>query len=590
MTASPTPTEDGLMPRPAGSATLVEALNHAACGDKGYNFYDARGRLREVLPYRELKPLAEATARRLRALGLAPGDRVAIALDTEAAFPVVFFGCRYAGLVPVALPMPAHLGSHRAYVEQLRGLVQACDAALVVAGSGVEGFVTEALEELPEVTSYSPAELAAVAEDGAPLPAPGPDDVAYMQFTSGSTRFSQGAVITERAVLSNLRGTIEHGLRITPSDRCASWLPFYHDMGLVGFLLTPVVALMSVDFLKPRDFGVRPLQWLKIISNNRCTIAFGPPFGYDLCRRRVRGSQLEGLDLSCWRVAGVGAEMIRPAVLAEFAAQLAPAGFDARAFVAAYGLAEASLAVAFAPLGHGIEAMRVDADALTDEAMVVPLRKAGGRTLELVDCGHVLHGHEVVIRNDDGEAMEDHHIGRVTVRGPSLMREYFRAPEATGEALLPGGWLDTGDLGCMVKGHLIITGRRKDLIIVNGRNILPQDLEYLMETRLETRSGDASAFAVPGPDGGDQVVLVLQCRTQAADERASLVKRVQHLVYEHSGVHCEVDLVPPQTLPRTSSGKLSRSAARKDYLQRVQRGDAPTSILPPPAESAAGAA
>ena len=573
VTSEPTPTEDANPPRLHEPATLVEALEHAARGDKGYNYYDARGRLQEVLTYRRLARMAAATGRRLRGLGLAPGARVVIALDTEAAFPVLFFGCRYAGFVPVALPMPVHLGSHRAYVDQLRGLIAGCDAALVVAGSGVEEFVAEALSGSRTVPMYTPAELADLPQDPGPLPAGGPDDIAYMQFTSGSTRFSRAAEITERAVLSNLRGTIQHGLRITPADRCASWLPYYHDMGLVGFLLTPVLALMSVDFMKPRDFAVRPLQWLRIISANRCTIAFGPPFGYDLCAHRLRDAQAGELDLSSWRVAGVGAEMIRPAVLARFAGKLAPARFDPRAFVAAYGLAEASLAVSFAALGKGITSVPADAETLTSDARVEPPRGDGARALELVDCGRVLPDHELVIRDEAGRPLPERHIGRVTVRGPSLMRGYFRDPDSTRETLDPQGWLDTGDLGCLVDGRLVVTGRSKDLIIVHGRNILPQDLEHLMETDVGLRTGDVSAFAVPDAQGSDHVVLVVQCRLQEPPERAALVRRIQHVVYEHSGVHCEVDLVRPQTLPRTSSGKLSRSAARRDYLERVRRGE-----------------
>ena len=570
---TPTPTEDGMAQDTAGPATLTEALDYAARGEKGYNYYDARGRLREVLPYRELARLARVTAGRLRTLGLKPGDRVAIALDTGAEFPVAFFGCRYAGLVPVALPMPVHLGTHHAYVDKLRGLIQACDAALVIAGSGVEEFVEEALSTLDRIPFHTPDSLAAVEADARPLPAQGADDVAYIQFTSGSTRFSRGSVITEGAVLSNLRATIEHGLRITPRDRCASWLPVYHDMGLVGFYLAPVLGLMSVDYLKPRDFGVRPLQWLKLISTNRCTIAFSPPFGYDLCCRRLRPGQLEGLDLSSWRVAGVGAEVIHPAVLERFAEQLAPVGFNPRAFVAAYGLAEASLAVAFAPLGEGARVVKADAEALTEDAVLEAPRAPDRRQATLVDCGYVLHGHELAIRDEADRPLPDSRIGRIKVRGPSLMRGYFRDPASTGEVLDEAGWLDTGDLGCLVDGRLVITGRRKDLIIVNGRNILPQDLEHLLEARAGIRAGDASAFAVPGPDGADRVVLVVHCRLQDTRERSDLIKRIQHMVYEHSGVHCEVELVPPHTLPRTSSGKLSRSAARRDYLRRNRLRD-----------------
>jgi len=566
----PTPTQDGSVDAATRPTSLVAALERAARGNKGFNYYDARGRLAAVLPYRTLRERAEETGRRLCGLGLEPGARVAIALDTEPAFPILFFGCRYAGLVPVAMPMPVHLGSGRAYVEQLQGLILACDAALVVAGAEVERFAQEAMAAQPGVPLHTPDSLAELTPDIGPLPASRPDDLAYLQFTSGSTRFSCATEITEHAVLSNLQATIDHGLHIGPSDRCASWLPYYHDMGLVGFMLTPVVAIMSVDFLKPRDFGVRPLQWLRIISANRCTIAFGPPFGYDLCALRVRGSQLAELDLNSWRVAGVGAEMIQPAVLARFAERLSPAGFNPRAFVAAYGLAEACLAVSFAPLGEGIRTLTLDADRLSTLGRAEPPRDDAARRLQFVDCGRVLQGLEVMIGDAQGQALSQPQVGRILIRGPSVMRRYFRNPEQTREALSADGWLDSGDLGCLLDGRLVITGRRKDLIISNGRNIRPEELEHLVESRLGVRAGDVSAFAISGADGAEEVVLVMQGRVRAAEERSTLIKQVRQLIYQHTGVQCLIDLVPPHTLPRTSSGKLSRSAARRDYLARAR--------------------
>ena len=570
---APTPTCDDHPQRPADFATLTQALDYAAAGRRGFNFHDARGRLREVLPYRELRERARNMARRLIALGLRAGDRVAMVVDTEAAFPVVFFGCRYAGLVPVALPLPVNLGSHEAYVEQIRGLLQACDANLVVAGDDYNGLVQEAMPAVPGVTLYTPGALEELPAPEAELPPSVPGDVAYLQFTSGSTRFSRGVVITERAVMSNLQGIVRHGLQVRPDDRCASWLPLYHDMGLVGFLLGPMVSQLSVDYLRPRDFGVRPLRWLGLISSNRCTIAFGPPFGYALCSRRLRPGDLEGLDLRSWRIAGVGAEMIRPAVLDSFAELLAPAGFDTRAFVACYGLAEASLAVTFAPLSRGLDVMSLDRDALARDGKALPAAGSGAQEARMVSCGPVLPGHQLVIRDEHHQPLPDGQIGRVTVSGPSLMSGYFRNPEASREVLHADGWMDTGDLGFMTDGQLVVTGRRKDLIIVNGRNIWPQDLEHLAEGEPEVRAGDASAFAVPGRDGTDQVVLVVQCRLHDAAQRGELAARLRRGVYAHAGVRCTVELVPPHTLPRTSSGKLSRAAARRDYLQRLEQDD-----------------
>jgi len=340
-------------------------------------------------------------------------------------------------------------------------------------------------------------------------------------------------------------------------------------MGLVGFLLGPVVSQLSVDYLRTRDFAVRPVQWLKLISRNRGTIAFGPPIAYQLCDQRLRAADIEELDLSSWRIAGVGAEMIRLAPLESFSNSLKSARFDPRAFLPCYGLAESSLAVAFAPVDGGVLAELVDADVLSDEGVAVPARPDAREVREVVNCGRVLPEHEVIIRDETGAGLGYRRTGRVTVRGPSVMSGYFDDPESTKEVLTEDGWLETGDLGYMTEEGLFVTGRSKDLIIINGRNIWPQDLEYLAEQRDQVRIGDSSAFAVSDPDGMETAVLVVQCRVSDEAEREKLMSQIQSSVYASFGVHCLVDLVPPRTLPKTSSGKLSRDAARRGFLERV---------------------
>jgi len=397
----------------------------------------------------------------------------------------------------------------------------------------------------------------------------GPDEVAYLQFTSGSTRFPRGVVITQSAVMSNLRGIVGPGLGVRSDDRCTSWLPFYHDMGLVGFLLGPLVSQRTVDYLSARDFAIRPVPWLKLISRDGGTIAFGPPIGYELCTRRLSPEDVEELDLECWRVAGVGAEMIQLEPLQRFAETLEPAGFDGRAFLPCYGLAESSLAVSFAELGRGVEAERVDADALAIRGEAVPVEEETRRVSEIVNCGSVLPGHEVVIRDEDGTPLGPRTVGRITLRGPSVMSRYFEDRDATEDVLSEDGWLDTGDLGYRTEDGLFITGRSKDLIIVNGRNIWPQDLEHLAERQPEVRVGESSAFGVTEPDGIEKAVLVVQCRLSEEEEREDLVSRIQSEVRRSLGIHCLVELVPPRTLPKTSSGKLSRSEARQGFLERA---------------------
>ncbi|RMH21049.1 MAG: fatty acyl-AMP ligase, partial [Gemmatimonadetes bacterium] len=430
--------------------------------------------------------------------------------------------------------------------------------------------------DMPWVPTFASEELEALPDGDTEPVASAPDEVAYLQFTSGSTSFPRGVVITQRAAMANLQGIVRTGLEVRGGDRCASWLPFYHDMGLVGFLLGPMVSQVSVDFLRTRDFAVRPLSWLRLISANRATIAFGPPIAYQLCQQRIRPERVEGLDLRSWRVAGVGAEMIRPDVLDGFARALEPAGFDRRAFLPCYGLAESTLAVSFSALGEGVRCEGVDTDVLA-ETGEARLAGPGTRAItELVDCGRVLPGHEIRICDEDGRPLGKRRTGRVMLRGPSVMKGYFENPLATAEVLDDDGWLDTGDLGYLTDDGLFITGRTKDLIIINGRNIWPQDLEHLAEQEDAIRVGDASAFAVSSPEGGDVAVLVLQCRLTDEDARRALIERVKGQVYAHFGLQCIVDLVPPGTLPKTSSGKLSRAEAKRGFLDRTGWGQLET--------------
>ena len=566
----PTPTLNTLTQRLAGFDTLTSALEYAAEGITGYNFYDAKGNLRSILPYSTLRQNARIFAQRLFGFGLSRGGRVAIIADTSPEFVELFFACRYAGLVPFAMPIPVNLGSHAIYVQQLRGMLESSQASIALANIDYINFLEEAAGETtciqwvgtPEKLSELPA------MDVEPLPNY-PDETAYLQFTSGSTRTPRGVVITERALMCNLQGIVCNGLEIKPDDRSASWLPFYHDMGLVGLVLAPMVTQISVDYLATRDFAIRPLQWLRLISRNRCTVAFSQPFGLKLCTLRVRESDLEDLNLSSWRAAGIGAEMIRPETLRNFAEKFASAGFDENAFLPCYGLAESTLAVTFSKIGKGCRSIQVDSKALIDKRMAVRLQADGRKQNEFVNCGRPLPGHTVKIVDEDGQQLSEMMVGSVLVHGDSVMKGYYNNLEETNKALKSGNWLDTGDIGFLFEGDLFITGRRTDVIIVNGRNIRAQDIEELAEQQPEVRSREASAFGVNDEDGTTTIVLVIECRLTSVTERQSLTTRLQQLVYMAFGVNSIVELVPPHTLPRTSSGKLSRFAARQGYIQRA---------------------
>jgi len=573
----PTPTENTLPLRPADFATLAEALDYAAAGNTGYNFYNGKGHLDTVLSYAQLREDAIGIARRLVGLDVQRGARIALVADTYPGFLRFFFGCQYAGMVPVPLPAFIYLGGHKAFVAQLRRLLINCQADVAIAPPMFISFLREAAEGLDLKIVDTPegfAELPAV--DG-PLTPSQPHELAYLQYTSGSTRFPRGVMIPQKTVMNNLTHIVRHGVKALPGDRSMSWLPFYHDMGLVGLVLSPMSSQISVDYLSTRDFGMRPRIWLTLMTRNRTTVSFSPPFGYELCAQRIRPNDIANFDLSHWRVAGVGAETIRPEPLARFAEVLRPSGFNADAFLACYGMAECSLAVSFAPLGKGIQLDRVDAEELANRQMAAPAdaSPAGGKIKEFVKCGPVLPGYECQVRDGEGMVLAERQVGTLFVRGPSVMSGYFGEEALTREVLSTGGWLNTGDLAYITGKDVVVTGREKDLIIINGRNIWPQDLEYIAESQPEVRSGDASAFSVPGADGEEKAVLVIECREPDPDHRTELVNRLQGMFHEELGIECFIELVPRNTLPRTTSGKLSRSGARNDFLVRVQEGKTP---------------
>ena len=582
MDTTVTPTDATLPLRIGGFTSLAEALDYAARGSTGYNFHSGRAEHYATLTYSDLRAGALDLACRLSGLGLARGARVAFVADTNPDVIRFFFACQYAGVVPVPLSASLHLGSQRAYVTQLRHLLASCGAEAAMAPPAFLPYVKQAAEGLPLRFLGEPAAFDDLAASGEELRALGPEDTAYLQYTSGTTRSVRGVVVTQAALMNNLTGILNHGLAIRAGDRAVSWLPYYHDMGFVGLVLAPMASQVSVDCMSATEFAKRPLQWLTLISKTRGTIAFSPTFGYELCAQRLRGEEIERLDLSAWRVAGVGAEMVRPDALEQFADRFAAAGFDRRAFVACYGMAECSLAVSFSPLDTGLRVDRIDRVRLAESRIALPIddTPADAEVGRFVNCGQALPGFEVEVRDEEGHALPARRCGTVFVRGPSVNPGYFADTAATDEVLSPDGWLDTGDLGYRVGGSLVITGRRKDLLIINGRNIWPQDLEYIAAQQAEVRGRAAAAFSVPAPGGEEMAAMVVQCRVADPAQRAALVERLQTAILEEIGVRCLIELVPPHTLPRTSSGKLSRAGARADFLQRLQGAAPPVAWSP----------
>jgi fatty-acyl-CoA synthase len=564
---TPTATNNTTLPfRRAGFASVPEMLDYAARGQTGINFFDPRGRLTDSLTWSEVRERAHVFARRLIGAGFARGERLLITADTWPGFMVSFFGAQYAGLLPVPVSLPAGMGGKDAYLEQLRRQLAASGAVAALATDELAGYLTTAAEGSVARLVGSMSAFDALPEKPVDLRPWGAGERCYLQYSSGSTRSPLGVDIRQDALMANLAGiTSDSGIAISPGDRANSWLPLYHDMGLIGFLLSPLAAQLTIDYLSARDFARRPMQWLSLISQHRASIIYSPSFGYDLTTRRAQTQALGDLDLSCLRVAGIGGDMIRPTVLRRFAERFAPVGFDERAFTPSYGMAEVCLALSFGHRGGGFRLDEVDRQQLSDERLATPVPVSeSSRTFVL--CGLPLPKHDVEIRDDTGKPLPERHVGRIFAKGPSIMAGYYDAPEATAEAL-KDGWLDTGDFGYWLDGHLVVTGRAKDLIIVNGRNIWPQDIEWSVEELPQLRRGDACAFSIDGEDGGENVVVVVNVWPDKEEARAALSGAVQQVVKETVGVDCTVQLLSPSIgLPMTSSGKLSRSRARTHYL------------------------
>ncbi len=565
----PTPNDCALPRRRADFATFNEAIDYAARSEKGLNFHDMRGTLERAYTYREMREDGLAMAHRLVAAGIGRGDRVALIAETCPEFAALFCACIYAGAWPVPLPLPTTFGGKESYIDQLVVQLESADPALLIYPPEI-GDMTQAAAKRVGCKATDWASFAEREAPEAELPEAQPEDICYLQYSSGSTRFPTGVAVTHKALLHNLYGH-SSAMDLGTNDRCVSWLPWYHDMGLVGCFLSLIANQVSVDYLKTEHFARRPLAWLDLISRNPGnTLSYSPTFGYDICARRISSQThvVDRFDLSRWRTAGNGADMIRPDVMQNFVNAFAEAGFKASAFTPSYGLAEATLAVTVMPPGEGIRVELVEEERLSGTR---PNLDRPARYRAIVNCGKPLPDMEVEIRGENGDVRGDHQIGKVWCRGPSIMHSYFRNEEATKECLVPsedggGAWLDTGDMGYMADGYLFIVGRAKDMIIINGKNHWPQDIEWAVEQLPGFNHGDIAAFAVEREDGEEAPAVLVHCRVTDPEERRVLRERIREKVQSVTGMACLVELVPPRTLPRTSSGKLSRAKAKRLYL------------------------
>jgi fatty-acyl-CoA synthase len=371
-------------------------------------------------------------------------------------------------------------------------------------------------------------------------------------------------VLTHRSLSANIDAINgPAGLGSSATDSALSWLPLYHDMGLIGMALGPLYCGRPAVLLTPQAFVKRPAEWLRAISRHRATVSFAPNFAYALCVRRVKDRDLEGLDLSCWRVAGCGGEPIHGPTLAAFAEKFAPVGFRETSFLPCYGLAEHGVAAAFAPRGRRPRVEQMPTDDLTDRRPAAPNNATAGIAAMLVSCGRPFPGHRLRIVDQHGRELPERHVGEIALAGPSVMLSYYKQDELTA-ATLRNGWLYTGDLGYVLDGELFVCGRVKDIIIVNGRKYHPQDLEWGLEDLTGLRRGRVVAFGTPRSGGPDRVVIVAE--PSGTLEPDLLSDAIRRRIADVCGLSVdEVVLVRNGTVARTTSGKVQRTEIKARY-------------------------
>jgi fatty-acyl-CoA synthase len=539
--------------------TITDALIAAVPSKRGIRTIEHDGRSL-LISYETLLAESLRIAGGLYARGLVPGDRVALVLPGVGDFIGAFFGMTAAGLVPVPLCPPTQAGDLPTFARQSRHILIASRASAVVTSEDVAPLLdVSGMDGLSVITIES-------LRGAAPIAAPARVSVnapALLQFTSGSTAAPKGVVLTHANLHANATAIAgPEGLDAKATDIGVSWLPLYHDMGLIGMLLSAVYTRVDTVVMSPVLFLKRPTAWLEAISTYHGTVSFAPNFAYELCLRRVKPSQVDALDLSSWRIAGCGAEPIRPDTLRAFAGHFARAGFRASSFVASYGLAEHSLAVAFGR--DGIFEDAVDAQQLVHDSIAVPSSNGSAQTARLVGCGRALPGHEIKIVDDEGRTVSERHLGSILARGPSVMQGYFDNPEATADALRDG-WLHTGDLGYLADGQLFVCGRTKDLIIRQGRKYHPPDLELAIAEMPGLRSSGVVVFGISRIDEPDEVVAVLEARASLASDE--VIEQARRRVRETAGLELDrVVVTPPGTIPRTTSGKVRRAETRDRFL------------------------
>ena len=542
--------------------TLMELLDHASASEStGLRLLDRRER-ETFVSWHDLRVQALKVGGALQARGLQPGDRVGLIFPTGLGFFTSFFGVLAAGGIPAPLYPPVRLGRLDEYHARSARMLDAIQARMVLTDKKVHRVIGEVIEAArPELGCVRVEDL----DEASPADfMPTPEALGLIQYSSGTTRDPAPVALSHRALIAQASVVLDGIVDTFPLEEVgahagASWLPLYHDMGLIGTVMPSMLHRANLALIGPEVFVARPAVWLRMVSRYGATVSPAPNFAYALCVDRIRDEELEGVDLSCWRLALNGAEAVAPRVLDQFCDRFAPWGFRREALTPVYGLSEASLAVSFSEMRSEATELRLDRDRLELEG-VAEVREDGDRWSSV---GRPLHGFDVEIRNA-GDVLEEGHVGRLWVRGPSLMDGYYGQPERTKETLVEG-WLDTGDRAFLHDGELYIVGRDKDVLIVRGRNIAPAILEDFVDSVEGVRVGCSAAVSISNPDGATEGIrLFVECRKDAgAVVQDAMPDACKAAVLQGIGVHIDdVVVLKAGTLPRTSSGKIRRSETR----------------------------
>jgi fatty-acyl-CoA synthase len=548
--------------------TLVEAVQGLAHHDsRGFVFVKPDGQER-FCSFREIRDEAVRRGAHLAARGVKKGDRVALVIPDGDDFVLSFLGAIFAGAVPVPMYPQLSFKNVESYHETVAHITRASGAKILLTTAATKPFVEPVLPRVETLGSIATMDEIAGPAPGALDVKVEPQDLAFLQFTSGSTSRPKGVMVTHANLAWNAESFMIHGLaKDSAVDKGVSWLPLFHDMGLIGFVIGPLFTDIPVVFIPTASFVRAPRIWLDKLHQHRGTITYAPNFAYALVAKRLKEKDIAGLDLSCVRVAGCGAEPIQAKTLRDFAEKTRPAGFDAKAYLPSYGMAEATLAITFVPHGTGMNADTVDPKAM-QKGEAKPADASVEGATEIVDCGKPFPEHLVAIVDDDGRKLGERQVGQIISRGPSTTHGYFQEPELTAAAWKKSfdgeTWLHTGDLGYIADGTLYICGRIKDIIIIRGRNFYPQDIEWVVSELPGVRRGNVVAFGVD-VDGEEQLVI---CAEAFQADAAGLVDQITQAVAAQVGlsVH-KVEIVPQGSLPRTSSGKPQRRKTKQMFLE-----------------------